>query len=165
MILIFILALSYVYSAEPFRLKRFVLIGHAILATIGMSVFLLGVSLSDGILAFSNTDGKLLAAIFIFFFVASHLKDIKDVSGDSADGVTTIATLFGADAAYKVVSASVILMIVAIGAWLNLALAVVAMSVFSFGALSLVLRDSEKLLLALQFSIVLLLGNYIYLQF
>ena len=87
-----ILALGWVYSAPPFRLRRFLALGHLVLAGIGMGSYLLGATLVHGNLAFRQCDRPLLGLIGALFFTGSQFKDLKDTAGDREAGVTTLAT-------------------------------------------------------------------------
>lgn len=162
LILIFILSLSYLYSTEPFRLKRFFVVSNVLLALIGTSVFLLGTCLVDGVLAFSNADRKLLGLIFIFFFIASHLKDVKDTEGDRKNGIVTLPTLVGSNWAYGLISAFVFFTILACGYLLALNIALIICNLLIFSFFSILLKNSERLLLALQCCIATLFIGYGY---
>ena len=93
-VMIAILSLSYIYSMSPLRLRRFVIISNIVLSTIAVLVFLLGVCVIEGNAAFIQTHSEYLAAIFIFYFTASHFKDFKDAKADKSYYITTLATLF-----------------------------------------------------------------------
>jgi hypothetical protein len=92
-ILIFIIALSNIYSLKPFRLKRFFILSNLILSTIGLSVFLLGGSLINQNVI-PQDEQNIMWYIFFGFFVASFLKDYKDTYADKTDGVITLANLY-----------------------------------------------------------------------
>lgn len=97
------MALGYLYSAPPLRLRRFVGIAHLLLTAIAGAVYLYGSSLVLGNLAFQQINKSQLLALMLVFFIGAHFKDIKDEAGDRLAGVTTLATLFGAARAYWLV--------------------------------------------------------------
>jgi 4-hydroxybenzoate polyprenyltransferase len=92
-LLFFIIALSYIYSVKPLRLKQYFIISNIVLSTIGTSVFLLGVSMLEQT-NIVEVSKPILSLIFIAFFIASFLKDYKDKVSDKKDGVKTIANIY-----------------------------------------------------------------------
>lgn len=85
---LFIWGFSYVYSAPPFRLKRFWPLGHIALSLIGTAVFMGGASIARPNDFYAVLKHKeIILSVFISFFFLSHLKDLKDVEGDRAGGV------------------------------------------------------------------------------
>jgi len=86
-----IFSLSYLYSAPPLRLRRFVAVGNLLLALIALLALLMGYVAADpyGV----PRDGELMAVVGGLFFAVSLLKDIKDIAGDRANGVVTVASL------------------------------------------------------------------------
>lgn len=87
----FIWAASHLYSATPFRLRRYYPLGHITLSLIGISVFLAGGSLVNSYEAYSALQKKeILLYIFLAFFLLSNIKDFKDTEGDKAGNVFNI---------------------------------------------------------------------------
>jgi 4-hydroxybenzoate polyprenyltransferase len=84
------IALSYVYSAKPLRIKRFVFISSLLLSFIAVFVFLAGINVINGNVAFLDFQKKYLFALFLFYFAAVHLKDIKDIQADTQFGILTL---------------------------------------------------------------------------
>lgn len=88
---LFIWAAAYVYSATPFRLRRYYPAGHLILSAIGVSLFLAGGALSRSYEVYSAIHQKeIMLYVFLAFFFLSNIKDFKDVEGDKAGGVVNI---------------------------------------------------------------------------
>lgn len=139
------LAVGYVYSAPPFRLRRFMGLAQGVLAAFAGCIYLLGASPVLGNLAFQQLDkGQLLALLGLFFFGA-HFKDIKDAEGDRRAGVQTLATWLGPERAYWVCGGGVLVagsLLLALGllTWNGATWA--AFTVFAAGWL--LLRDAEK---------------------
>lgn len=85
---------SYIYSAPPLRFRRFpimssFLISIACLVTIMSGFFF--VSVDKRIQTFPIV---LAMGIIVMFTLATNVRDLKDVEGDSKEGVMTIPTLF-----------------------------------------------------------------------
>lgn len=143
--LLTIFALGILYSVPPFRLRRFIGIGHILLAVIAGFVYLYGSTLVLGNLAYQNMDHNSWLALMIMFFFGVHFKDIKDEFGDKAAGVVTIATLIGANRAYWLVGTLVVISLaglILIGLVVNELRSWVGLGVFVLGWLSL--RNAEK---------------------
>lgn len=88
---LFILAASYVYSAQPLRLRRYYPLGHLLLSAIGVSVFLAGGALVKSYEVYSALQHReVLLYVFLASFFLSHVKDFKDTEGDKAGGVVNI---------------------------------------------------------------------------
>ena len=89
----FVCGLSYVYSAPPFRLRRFWPVAHVILAMIGSGIFMAGACIvhpDDFNWLLSRMD--ILACMFLAFFILCQIKDLKDIEGDRA---ANLFNLFG----------------------------------------------------------------------
>lgn len=153
-------AFSYLYSVPPFRLKRFLGLAHAVLTLIAGSVLIAGYVVIEANLAFQKMDLPLLYSLMLFFFVASHLKDIKDVSADSRVGVTTLAGLIGPNAAYRYICVAVILVSLLSSYWLGLGLLVGLSLAIGFGVLAYWLRNAEYCLLLTKGVGFVLLASY-----
>lgn len=86
---------SYIYSAEPLRLKKFPLISTFIIGVVCLSTVLSGfffLSIDKQIYTF-----PILASIgiIIIFTLESNFKDMKDIEGDKQNGVMTLPVVFG----------------------------------------------------------------------
>ena len=130
------IALAYLYSALPFRLRRFVGIAHLILAAIAAGVYLYGSALVLGNLAIQQLNHEQLLALMLLFFIGTHFKDIKDVAGDRMAGVSTLATLLGPVRAYWMIGSIVILSVltlIATGLIANTWSSWLALTVFTLG--------------------------------
>lgn len=89
------LLVTWIYSNHPFRLKRFVVVS-SVFSSIASLLFLLGgytlVSQGQTLALF---PWKIIAFLFVSYALLIPLKDIKDIGGDRANKVTTLATLMG----------------------------------------------------------------------
>ncbi len=98
------LALSFIYSAPPLRLRRFPVIPSFLISVACLSTILAGfffISVNKNVQAFPIF---LAVGIIIMVTLAINFKDIKDIDGDKANGIVTLPILFG-DNGIKVVGA------------------------------------------------------------
>lgn len=106
-------ALAYLYSAHPFRLKRYP--GIATLLAAGASLLIL----FGGYLILAPTHDlsrfPLSLALFLLFGYAAVLpvKDFKDIAGDRAEGVFTLPVILGEQKARLFLGALVFLVFAA----------------------------------------------------
>lgn len=106
-------SLAWVYSAPPFRLKRFPVVASLVSAVASASILFLGFLLvsRDGTISLFPPS---FIALFIFAYTLSlPLKDFKDVSGDKKCGVWTIPVLFGVRRAKVLIGSGIFLSFVA----------------------------------------------------
>jgi 4-hydroxybenzoate polyprenyltransferase len=87
-------ALSYIYSVEPLRLKKYPFISTFILGIASLTVVLSGfffLSIDKNIAIFPS-----MTALLIIFGItlAFNFKDIKDIEGDKNDNIITLPVLF-----------------------------------------------------------------------
>lgn len=87
--------ISCIYSAPPFRIKRFPLISTFTLAFSTLLCLLIGFSLFAGGTTFSAFPAKLKILILVSLTLGFTPKDIVDVDGDRVNGIYTIPVLFG----------------------------------------------------------------------
>ncbi|MEA1916180.1 MAG: UbiA family prenyltransferase [Campylobacterota bacterium] len=87
------LALSYIYSAQPIRARRHFISANIILSVNAIIVFLSGYVVVYQNIAFLNVDKEILLSIFLFFIVSASFKDIKDADADKINGIVTLSTL------------------------------------------------------------------------
>jgi 4-hydroxybenzoate polyprenyltransferase len=98
--------ISWVYSAEPLRLKRFPVLGTFVAALASWLLVVMGFSLVS-----PNGSLEHLPAVLAWFFLLAFtftlpMKDLKDIEGDRADSVWTIPVLFGELRAKQIIGAS-----------------------------------------------------------
>lgn len=88
-------ALAWIYSAWPFRLKRFPLIASLLSALASMLVIFMGfmlVSPAEDIVDFPK---RIFWLILIALTLSLPIKDLKDIAGDKLEKVYTIPVIFG----------------------------------------------------------------------
>lgn len=105
--------IAWVYSAPPFRLKRFPILASFVSAVASLTVLFLGFLLfsPDGTIARLPTS---FVWLFLFAYTVSlPLKDFKDISGDGKYRVWTIPVLFGVRRAKLLIGSGIFLSFIA----------------------------------------------------
>ncbi len=102
--ILFYVALATLYSAPPFRLKRFFGIATAIASLAAMNIFFLGYTLGHKQNMLADIPLSLVFYLFFIYLFALPLKDFKDTAGDKADGVITLPVLVGEQKAKTIMS-------------------------------------------------------------
>lgn len=161
-IMMTILSLSYLYSGSAFRYKKYIFISSILLSTIAVLVFLAGYTIVEGNRVLEFIDKPILVLIFLFFFVASNLKDIKDIQGDNADNVTTLATLLGIKKSMSLIKLSLWIVLGGTLYFFNFNYMMASFLLFFYGFIFFKVHDSEKVLLYVQ---ALVLCIYLYFIF
>lgn len=106
-------AIAWIYSAPPFRLKRFPIIATVFAAFAGILVLI------SGFLVVSPENGlSMLPLSLLFFLFAAYalslpIKDFKDIKGDALDHVYTIPVILGAEKAKLLIGSLLFLFYVA----------------------------------------------------
>ncbi len=149
-LIIALIALSYIYSAYPLRFKRYFILSNITLSSIAVLVFLSGICLVEGNIAFIQSDKNYLLAIFIFFFIAANLKDIKDTSSDKLHKITTLSTLIGTKKAFIILKIFVFLGFLLVMNTFNLSLFSIALLSILYIIGALYITTSEKMLIFIQ---------------
>ena len=88
-------AIACLYSAWPFRLKRFPGIATLCAAAAGMLVLLSGYLVVSPTHTFSTLPWSLLIFFFASYALAIPIKDFKDIVGDALDRVYTLPVILG----------------------------------------------------------------------
>jgi 4-hydroxybenzoate polyprenyltransferase len=88
-------ALAWIYSAPPFRLKRFPIIATIIAAAAGILVLLAGFLMVSPEHNVSAIPSSIIAFLFFSYAITIPIKDFKDIEGDRADHVYTVPVLLG----------------------------------------------------------------------
>lgn len=162
-LMITVLALSYIYSMPPFHLKRFFVISHITLTFIAGLMVILGSCFVEANLAFKKVDLHFLSAVILFYFAASHFKDIKDSRSDKVFKTVTLATLVGTHKAFIIINLSVLFFMVVVSVWiLNISFLASLFVGILFVSASLFLKNSEKSILLTQITGFVLLIYYIW---
>ena len=109
MITLVFIAMYFIYSVPPFRLKRFFPISSMIIGIQALLAFLLGqMSLeTEGVQTFIYPS--ILWLIFLAFMLSSNIKDLKDIEGDRHCGVYSLPIIFGEVKARQIIACLVFL--------------------------------------------------------
>ncbi|MFZ1720576.1 MAG: UbiA family prenyltransferase [Candidatus Moraniibacteriota bacterium] len=111
MLLLCYQAIAWVYSAPPFRLKRFP--GIATLCAACASILIL----LSGFFLVAPDQLEALPRPLLFFLLIAYtfvlpIKDFKDIEGDRADGVFTLPVLLGAERAKLLIGGIIFLLFI-----------------------------------------------------
>ncbi|RJQ18119.1 hypothetical protein C4573_00150 [Candidatus Woesearchaeota archaeon] len=94
-IFFFMLVYGVIYSAPPFRLRRYFLIPNILIGLAHAAVLMAGFSILFQEFAMILFPINILAFALIFFTFGSMMKDAKDFEGDKQNNIHTLFTLFG----------------------------------------------------------------------
>ena len=89
--LMFVMVLSFIYSAPPLRLKRLGFMNNVLIAVATWIVVTIGYASQgsvQGLIPFS-------AMIIVAYFLSAHFKDLKDLESDNKNGIRTLPVIFG----------------------------------------------------------------------
>ena len=89
------LAVFYIHAAPPLRLKRIPFLASFLIALASLASVLAGFYFVDTSQLFSDFPTNIMAVILISFTLGLNFKDMKDIAGDRAGGITTVPVLFG----------------------------------------------------------------------
>ncbi len=95
LIIVGYLLITWIYSNYPFRLKQFVIVSSSLSSLASLLFLLGGYTLLSEMQTLESFPWKMVAFLFVFYALLIPLKDIKDIEGDRASGVVTLATLMG----------------------------------------------------------------------
>jgi chlorophyll synthase len=87
-------AIAWIYSAPPFRLKRFPFLGTFLTGCASLLIFLSGFTLLEES-SISAIPTSLLFFILATCTITFTVKDFKDIEGDRADHIWTLPVLLG----------------------------------------------------------------------
>lgn len=87
--------LYYIYSAPPTRYKQIPFFSSFIIGLCVLSEVMSGFFLISASKLISAFPIKTIVAIVISVFLWSNIRDLKDIEGDSKEGIKTIPVLFG----------------------------------------------------------------------
>jgi 4-hydroxybenzoate polyprenyltransferase len=87
--------MSFLYSAPPFRLRKFFLASNILLATIFLLTLHAGTVVLISDYRFENIPSYITFGLILSFALALSVKDYKDMEGDRQAHVQTLYTLLG----------------------------------------------------------------------
>ncbi len=87
--------LAWIYSAPPFRLKKFPIVATFISSLASLMILFLGyILVSDG-QTIHTLSWRIIFLFLIAYTLSLPIKDFKDIEGDKKDGIWTIPVIFG----------------------------------------------------------------------
>jgi 4-hydroxybenzoate polyprenyltransferase len=99
--------LAWFYSAEPFRLKRFVPIASLVSALTLLTVFFSGFIFFSPAQNLEHLSWRVIFLLMITYTLSLPIKDFKDIDGDKKDGVRTIPVIFGEEKGRLIVASGI----------------------------------------------------------
>jgi len=144
----FLLILAYqiigwVYSAWPFRLKRFPLLASFLSALALVLLFISGFILFPDGQDISRFPAKFFWLMIIAFTVSLPIKDLKDIEGDRKDSIWTIPALFGESWARFLIGLGIFISYSLSVIWLNAK--ILFFPAMILGALSFWIMQNKKI--------------------
>ncbi|MCX6763028.1 MAG: UbiA family prenyltransferase [Candidatus Moranbacteria bacterium] len=136
-------AIGWIYSAWPFRLKRFPFVASF------LSAFALALLFSSGFLLLADGQNisrfphQVFWLLIVAFMVSLPIKDLKDIEGDRANGVWTIPVLFGEVWARFAIGLGIFLSYALSVIWINAK--ILFLPAMIFGALSFWILQTKKI--------------------
>lgn len=88
-------AIAWIYSAWPFRLKKFTYVSTFVSSLALLTVFFSGFILVSPNQNIENLPFNILALLVISYTLSLPIKDFKDIAGDKENGVHTVPVVFG----------------------------------------------------------------------
>lgn len=140
---IILTALTYIYSAQPFRLKRFPFISSFVIA---LSVL---IATFFGFILFSQDQSlvyfprEIMLTTLLLFTLVTNVKDIKDHKGDEKDDVLTLPVILGMKRGKLILAILNFLSFIIFAALLSPKPALLFIA-FCFGVLAYLLTYNEK---------------------
>ena len=87
--------LAWFYSAEPFRLKRFLGVATLVSSLASLGVLFMGYILMSSDQTIADLSWRIILLLLIGYTISLPVKDFKDIAGDSKYGVKTLPVIFG----------------------------------------------------------------------
>ena len=87
--------LTWIYSCQPFRLKRFLGISNVLIALASLNFLIIGFLVFSENQTLMNFPWRIYGFLFLAYLLIIPLKDLKDLEGDQRNGVYTLVVLIG----------------------------------------------------------------------
>ncbi|KKP78390.1 MAG: hypothetical protein A2271_03390 [Candidatus Moranbacteria bacterium RIFOXYA12_FULL_35_19] len=110
---------AWVYSAQPFRLKKFPLIATFISSFALLLILFLGYILMSDNQTFHTLSPRIIFLMLIVGTISLSIKDFKDIAGDKKDNIWTIPVIFGEKKARLIVASGIFISFIASVFFLN----------------------------------------------
>jgi len=110
---------AWVYSAQPFRLKKFPLVATFISSFALLLILFLGYILMSDNQTFHTLSPRIIFLMLIVGTISLSIKDFKDIAGDKKDNIWTIPVIFGEKKARLIVASGIFISFIASVFFLN----------------------------------------------
>ncbi|MFW5884896.1 MAG: UbiA family prenyltransferase [Patescibacteria group bacterium] len=95
LLIVFYHLLTWIYSAYPFRLKKFFGVANLISATASLLFLGIGFLVFSGGDLFSGISWEVIGFLGLAYFFVLSIKDLRDVEGDRREKIYTLPVLIG----------------------------------------------------------------------
>ncbi|MBU1051146.1 MAG: UbiA family prenyltransferase, partial [Nanoarchaeota archaeon] len=156
-VLLFNILYGFIYSAPPFRLKRFFIIPNIIIALCSLAAVMAGfaiISRADSLIEFPK---NLLVLILIIYTISTTLKDIKDYWGDKQEGIKTIPTVFGLRRGKRIIGFLIALSFILVPIFFPVKYLMYVSIPFALMGYLFVVKKNEKWIFVLEFIFIVIL--------
>lgn len=158
-------ALYYIYSAPPTRFKLIPFFSSFIIGLCFVTSFMAGFYIISPLKVVVAFPTGLAFGIFLFFFLYSHVRDVKDIGGDRENKIPTVPVIFGkvwGKRVTGVISASAFLVIPLLSKITILWLPAIVATFFTYYFIN---RNpySEKLVFLVYFLFIIITGVVLFL--
>jgi 4-hydroxybenzoate polyprenyltransferase len=104
MIMLLFIAVYFIYSVPPLRLKRFFPLSCLLIGLQALLAFMAGEHCLERTNIFVYPSYGLQWLIFIAFTLSSNIKDLKDIAGDKLTKIPTLPTLLGEETGRRLIA-------------------------------------------------------------
>lgn len=155
--------LSFIYSNNPLRLKKYFPANNFLIGLISLIVFHAGASLLLKDRSFILIPKNLTYVLLLGFTAVSTIKDLKDLKGDKKNGITTIATLLGKKIGKIAIGVLVTATIFAIPFVLELSYSLIISAVFALAFLLtfFYVKNNEKYIFSIYYLYMIIIFTQI----
>jgi len=99
--------LGFVYSAWPYRLKRFLFIASFVSAVASLTIFFIGFTLVSGDQNIQGLSWRIIFLLLFCYTFSLPIKDFKDIAGDAKCGIKTVPVVFGEEKGRLIVASGI----------------------------------------------------------
>ncbi|MFH1376409.1 MAG: UbiA family prenyltransferase [Candidatus Woesearchaeota archaeon] len=157
LIIYFMIAYSFIYSAPPFRFRKYFLIPNVLIGLCSLLAVLFGASLILGENTFSIIPSEIILLIFFIFTISSTLKDIKDYYGDKFNSIKTIPTIFGLNNGKRIIGILLAASFILVPIFYPIKYLIFVSIPFAVLAYLFVIKKNEKWIFILEFIFMVIL--------
>lgn len=95
MLIVFYLLITWVYSVEPFRFKKYVLVSSFVSAVACLVILVMGYVVISTSQSLDFFPWRIALFFFFSYVIMIPIKDLKDIEGDKKEGIVTLPVVLG----------------------------------------------------------------------